>query len=227
MDYEKKYEKLVDAVKVLRDNNPSDEGIQNWVNDNVPELKESESERTRKGLTDFLKGKFENCCSPTPSKKVLAGWIAWLEKQGEVCHSIMWHSILEEPEEKQELLCEWESDDATWHEVAFYHSKSKTFWTGEIQVENVIKWIYLNELLEKQGEQKLINDTDEGIVNAVKDTSVLDLVEPKPAWSEEDEVRFTNIIIMLKEGASHHFVKGDITNSVGWLKSLKERMKGE
>lgn len=83
MDYEKKFEKLVDAVKVLRDNNPSDEGIQNWVNDNVPELKESENERTRKGLTDFLKGKFENPCSPTPSKKVLAGWIAWLEKQGE------------------------------------------------------------------------------------------------------------------------------------------------
>jgi len=27
MDYKEKYEKLVDAVKVLRDNNPSDEGI--------------------------------------------------------------------------------------------------------------------------------------------------------------------------------------------------------
>ncbi len=58
MDYEKKYEKLVDAVKVLRDNNPSDEGIQNWVSDNVPELGESEDARTRKGLTDFLKRKF-------------------------------------------------------------------------------------------------------------------------------------------------------------------------
>jgi hypothetical protein len=54
MDYKKKYEKLVDAVKVLQDNNPSDEGIQNWVNDNVPELKESEDERIRKAIIESL-----------------------------------------------------------------------------------------------------------------------------------------------------------------------------
>ena len=33
--------------------------------------------------------------------------------------------------------------------------------------------------LEKQGEQKPTNDSDEEIVNAVKDTSILDMVEPK------------------------------------------------
>lgn len=71
MDYKKKYEKLVDAVKVLRDNNPSDEGIQNWVNDNVPELKESEDERIKKEIIDYIK-------TGTYHKK----WIAWLEKQG-------------------------------------------------------------------------------------------------------------------------------------------------
>jgi hypothetical protein len=71
MDYKKKYEKLVDAVKVLRDNNPSDEGIQNWVNDNVPELKENEDERIKKEIIDYIK-------TGTYHKK----WIAWLEKQG-------------------------------------------------------------------------------------------------------------------------------------------------
>jgi hypothetical protein len=71
MEYKKKYEKLVDAVKVLRDNNPSDEGIQNWVNDNVPELKENEDERIRKEIIDYIK-------TGTYHKK----WIAWLEKQG-------------------------------------------------------------------------------------------------------------------------------------------------
>ena len=71
MDYKKKYEKLVDAVKVLRDHNPSDEGIQNWVNDNVPELKESEDERIKKEIIDYIK-------TGTYHKK----WIAWLEKQG-------------------------------------------------------------------------------------------------------------------------------------------------
>lgn len=84
MDYKKKYEKLVDAVKVLRDNNPSDEGIQNWVNDNVPELKESEDERIRKAI---LEGLID--CRDAPD----LGWsnfggieiddcIAWFEKQG-------------------------------------------------------------------------------------------------------------------------------------------------
>lgn len=34
-------------------------------------------------------------------------------------------------------------------------------------------------LREKQGEKKHVNDTDEGIVEAVKDTSILDMVEPK------------------------------------------------
>lgn len=83
MDYKKKYEKLVDAVKVLRDNNPSDEGIQNWVNDNVPELKESEDERIKKAI---LEGLID--CRDAPD----LGWsnfggieiddcIAWLEKQ--------------------------------------------------------------------------------------------------------------------------------------------------
>jgi len=43
----------------------------------------------------------------------------------------------------------------------------------------------------------------------------------KLAWGEEDETRLTNIIIMLKEGASLHFSKNDITKAVDWLKSLK------
>ena len=81
-NYEKKYEKLVDAVKVLRDNNPSDEGIQNWVNDNVPELKQSEDERIRKAILWCIRTiEFELGC-----KDVLGLAIdklkSWIEKQG-------------------------------------------------------------------------------------------------------------------------------------------------
>ena len=43
---------------------------------------ESDDERIRKELTDYIKRKFENSCSPTPSKNILGNWIAWLEKQG-------------------------------------------------------------------------------------------------------------------------------------------------
>jgi hypothetical protein len=50
--------------------------------------------------------------------------------------------------------------------------------------------------------------------------------QPQQQWSEEDETRLTNIIIMLKEGASYHFIKDDITKAVDWLKSLKQRIRG-
>ena len=78
MDYEKKYEKLVDAVKVLRDNNPSDEGIQNWVNDNVPELRESEDERIKKSISNYINVTLSDDYSVEKEK-----WLGWLEKQGE------------------------------------------------------------------------------------------------------------------------------------------------
>lgn len=38
-------------------------------------------------------------------------------------------------------------------------------------------------------------------------------------WSEEDETRFTNILIMLKEYAIHHYSKDDVNKSVDWLEN--------
>ena len=54
MDYKEKYNRLLDAIKELQKANPSDEGIQNWINDNVPELAESEDERIRKEILEFV-----------------------------------------------------------------------------------------------------------------------------------------------------------------------------
>ena len=81
MDYKKKYNKIVDAVKVLRDNNPSDKGIQNWVNDNVPELKESKGEKIRNLCEELVRTCFMNELCTKEDKD---DCIAWLEKQGEV-----------------------------------------------------------------------------------------------------------------------------------------------
>ena len=50
MYYERRYNEILAAIKKLQESNPSDEGIQNWINDNVPELCESEDERIRKKL---------------------------------------------------------------------------------------------------------------------------------------------------------------------------------
>ena len=49
MDYEKRYNELIDAIKEMMEANPHDEGLQNWVHDNVPELTESE-EMNRKEI---------------------------------------------------------------------------------------------------------------------------------------------------------------------------------
>ena len=74
MDYEKKYLDLVEAVKELQEANPSDEGIQKWVEDNVPELTESEDEKIRKEIISALK--YAN------HKGVYDKHLVWLKKQG-------------------------------------------------------------------------------------------------------------------------------------------------
>lgn len=38
-------------------------------------------------------------------------------------------------------------------------------------------------------------------------------------WSEEDETRLTNILIMLQEYVIHHYSKDDVDKSVDWLKN--------
>ena len=102
MDYKEKYNKLVEAVKVLQEANPSDDGIQNWVNDNVPELRESEDERIRKGLIEFFEDWKE-------TKSHLWGMkvndiLAWLEKRGQVKESEISQPIKETSKENNNSL---------------------------------------------------------------------------------------------------------------------------
>ena len=54
MNYEKKYKDALTAVKKLQETNPSDEGIQNWIDDNFPELNEPEDERIMKEIAEFI-----------------------------------------------------------------------------------------------------------------------------------------------------------------------------
>ena len=88
MDYEQKYNKLVNAIKVLQETNPSDIGIRNWVNDNVSELRESEDEKMRKGIIQTLK-RYAKCVEEEHDASSAKDFlikdtekqIAWLEKQ--------------------------------------------------------------------------------------------------------------------------------------------------
>ena len=115
-------------------------------------------------------------------------------------------------------------------------SRCKTSWYNEGKIQGQIEGLSDEEkyqqgwhdALEKQGEQKPYDQRKEckdcqfNYASECKGYCALKRDEQKPAdWSEEDETRLTNIIIMLKEGASHHFIKDDITKAVDWLKSLR------
>lgn len=79
-----------------------------------------------------------------------------LEKQSKQSSNILWHDVSEEPEEQRELFCEWKGyADSIWHDVAFYHPSNKTFWNGEDQIENVVKWAYIDEMLEEQPQSQI------------------------------------------------------------------------
>lgn len=77
----KRYDEAIKRAKELLEIGAKDTRDKRVVLSFFPELKESEDDRIRKELADYIKRKFENSCSPTPSKKILTNWIAWLEKQ--------------------------------------------------------------------------------------------------------------------------------------------------
>jgi len=77
----KRYEKALDEAKAIHKAIRKD--LKPVIEQIFPELIETEDERIRKEITDFIRRKFENSCSPTPSKTTLANWITWLEQQGE------------------------------------------------------------------------------------------------------------------------------------------------
>lgn len=193
-DYKEKYNKLVEAVKALQEANPSDEGIRNWVNDNVPELKESEDEKIMKELKRAIAVALDYSYF---DKETADNCIAWLEKQGKQHSAIRWYDVSLIPQEMEELLVEWDSEDATWHEIAFYHADTKTFWNGTRQVENVTRWCYIIDLLEKQGEQK-------------------------STWSEGDETLLYEIVDYFNMDNALRHTENEI---ISWLNSLKQRLR--
>ena len=80
MNYEQRYKEALKAVKELQEANLSDDGIQNWVNEKFPELRENEDERIRKIITLCL----EECVHSDIIRDYEKDKCrAWLEKQSE------------------------------------------------------------------------------------------------------------------------------------------------
>lgn len=145
MDYEKKYKDLVKAVRLLQASNPSDDGIQNWVNknNNVPELKESEDRQHRKWILEYLYDGLRK--TDEQFKEQFKSAITWLEKQGE-------QSIQNVPT-RETILAIWDLGNE-WKELTH----------GSISTEHGTQLDYIQKhweeseyyLREKQSKQKPI-----------------------------------------------------------------------
>ena len=92
MDYKKRYNKLVEDIKVLQKANPSDKVIQNWINENVPELHhESEAEKIERilhSISDKISFHLDDIFTEEEFQYFDTWSNAWLEKEGEQNHGI-------------------------------------------------------------------------------------------------------------------------------------------
>ena len=229
-----RYDEALKAVKYLKDVNSSDEGILNWVNDNFPELKESEEsedERIRQILITKTEKWYEAALENNVIQDIKdsADAITWLEKQGEKkdCYT------------KQELI-----------DMGFSFTLNGDIVTPDEMMEDIKKYLSWKE---KQGEQKPawheddLTDTERVILNFAMyfhedrckpESEWQDEVKMlrdnissiiKPAWSEEDEneVAILETYIRTNAWSDSHIDRAlDIVDElVNKLKSLKDRVQ--
>ena len=147
----RRYDEAIERAKSKINNDKDHVLYEDDVIEIFPELKESEDERIRKELIEFVD---INTLSVDERHD---RWIAWLEKQESVEEIVerckkSWYN-----EGKIAGMAEGLSDDEKyqqgWHDGAFYDKESHTFRHAKKPI-NVTKWIYVDELLEKQGEQQ-------------------------------------------------------------------------
>lgn len=151
----------------------------------------------------------------------------------------------------EELIREWTLDDAKDGDVLAFYSEykgnkmaqvgiiknyvgkhggcSNTFniyvgvnWEYNLQIGEYMGCSDIRPATKSQRDTLFLKMKEEGWKWDEK-THELKKIEQQTAWSEEDETNLTNTIIMLKEGASHHFTNFSIVPCVDWLKQLKQR----
>ena len=126
MNYEQRYKEALKAVKELQEANPSDDGIQNWVEEKFPELKESGDydERVRKALIDGFKrydyGALFNGC-------FVREILPWLEKQAK--KSSKWS------EEDEKMV----NDIIAAIDTLYYHGMVN--WLKGIYCHEMVNWL--------------------------------------------------------------------------------------
>lgn len=212
-DYKKLYEDALERAKKIQAEYKElfgDEYSGEDIVDIFPELAESEDEKIRKAIIEFI--------HDTPSDEVenysinKTDMLAWLEKQGGI-------TKLSEDEQNRfakGVLSGCATSFIKYLEAHKYEGKMCVS-NGECEdIENAFHnamWDRLHryycKYIEKQGEQKTTwSEEDERILSKIQDHLRVFYVYKKgyPYVAELD---------------SHEMIEGN------WLKSIKERMKGE
>ena len=83
MDYKKAYEEALERANGIYNENPSSSTAKFVCGQIFPELKESEDERIRKEIINYLLNEQHNVKQLTPRTNEFEAWIAYLEKQKE------------------------------------------------------------------------------------------------------------------------------------------------
>lgn len=249
MDYEQKYREALSRAKQFSEKSylEDSKGIVEYI---FPELKESEDEKMRRWIINYLDNKALNS-GIIQEKTNIKNAIAWLEKQST-------------PQVRTGLELVNTIDDACDKRY------SEEYAHGEYCNEQSFKWGFQEgvDWLEKQGEQKpddkvkprySIGDVlcDKSCTTLNKDAQpnfeILDIkdgayicdngsipisqqdeyelvakkIEQNPAWSEEDDIMKQNChqMLALLRPNSSELIKDIIDNCHHWLKSLKDRVQ--
>ena len=198
MDYKEKYETAFAEARRLREK--YDDGAIvtiKGLEQIFPELRESEDEKIRKELIEFIR-------TLPCTIHVKEEYFAWLEKQkpiiarfrvGDVITSLKNNNLkylIKEVGIKNELG----TYDYVVEDVSDTSYKGRTH---KMSIEKVDNWGVSIDWIKDYGTQ------------------------PKQEWSKEDETGWTNTMIMIKECATNHYTKDSTDLVINWLKSLKER----
>lgn len=197
MDYEKKYKEALERARELQHDNC-------WVTNIFPELKESEDEKIRKRIYNYINVTLDDNENEEKEK-----WLTWLEKQGESSDKIHYWT----EEEIEPIISDY--------------LRGAEHYGGMIARLRCLK----PKSLEKQSEHIDYNEElkkcRENPLYFFDKYVQVKLKEQKYAWSENDEEMCIDAVKYL-ELFDAQGIHGDVAiPCIEWLKSLKQRLKGE
>lgn len=258
MDYEKLYKEALERAKAKLeeakvfdyDDEQTAHVIRQTVYDIFTELAESEDEKIRKDIIEYIRHSAHNI----PAEK-FNSWIAWLEKQGEQKHVEMKtaeESLGVSSKEYNKIVdeCVYGEQKPVEYHCTGISSKDAEGILGEI-IDNKQEPVdadynpfddfrksdgevnpsefeaRLNQLL-KEFESLPKEELSSSLsfyLNVVQNDGTFK--EQKPVeWSEEDEEHkefILKCLSVLKEEHWHHIGSSKIDGGMSWLKSLKDR----